>query len=702
MSDDVSEAARAWASIFQQICSDWIPRQTFNVKAASKPWYNKHLRYLASCRDRLYRRLRASEGPNKCAYLHAYRRVRNLYLSELRASERRYFKQLGSSLLNLSSSERSWWQRAKRACGWSSSQRMHALAVDNLLITSPGEQAEILNSHFQKQCSAFPAAPPHLGALDCDPTQHVSAQPKFVFKPVTPDQVFRMLRQLPNGKATGSDSIPNELLKITASSVSSPLAALFNLSLSQGVFPSDWKKSILSPQPKPEKDLTQPVSYRPIALLSCVSKVFERLVHEQLLDFCLTSGILPDEQFGFLKGRSAEWQLLSVMESWHLARDQRKRVHAVFLDAAKAFDRVDHSILLKTLSAIGVKHTELQWFASYLSDRTIQTRVENSLSAEASITSGVPQGSVLGPLLFLLHFRGIPGASSAVSALFADDTLLYRDDCAGSTSSPCCRLQSDLASLLSWASETNTSFNASKSVEMCLGSSPSSQAEPLFLGGESIPRHEQTIHLGVTICSDLRWTQHLSTLVQKVSPQIALLQRLAYQRKLPPAVLKKFYLSFIRPRLEYCSAVWCGGPATLLKKLERLQLKVARAIAWRQETTYASSSSLLSLLDLSTLAWRRREHSLVRLWQLANGVGPPQLQALLPPAAASRSARTLRSGHSFQFPSVSTSRHLSSFLCTSICSWNALPSSVALSKSVSTFRSALSKHFASDKFNFGL
>ena len=203
----------------------------------------------------------------------------------------------------------------------------------------------------------------------------------------------------------------------------------FNKSLQTGVFPEDWKLATISPILKPGKDPVEPKSYRPVALLSCVSKVFERLVHEQLFKFCFVNGILPDEQYGFVKGRSAEWQLLSVLEKWHISLDNHHHVHSIFVDAAKAFDRVDHTILLETLSSIGVGGISLQWFHSYLSNRLIQTKVEAHVSKAESITSGVPQGSVLGPLLFLLHFKDIPAAVSAPTELFADDTLLYRRDC---------------------------------------------------------------------------------------------------------------------------------------------------------------------------------------------------------------------------------------------------------------------------------
>ena len=148
-----------------------------------------------------------------------------------------------------------------------------------------------------------------------------------------------------------------------------------------------------------------------------LSKLLEKFVHKQLVTHCFSNSIIPDDQFGFLRGRSAKWQLLQCMEDWHTALDANHRVHAVFLDASKAFDRVHHGTLLSIIANAGAKQSALGWFQSYLTGRTICTRVLDALSPAGTVTSGVPQGSVLGPLLFLLYFKDIPASTDAQSAL---------------------------------------------------------------------------------------------------------------------------------------------------------------------------------------------------------------------------------------------------------------------------------------------
>ena len=162
-------------------------------------------------------------------------------------------------------------------------------------------------------------------------------KPGFQLSPVSSLDVASLLRSLPSGKSVGPDNI-SELLKISAPAISESLAALINNSLSSGVYPQSWKETVVAPVLKAGKNATKPVSYRPISLLSNVSKVAEKVVHSQLVRFCLENKIIRDEQFGFLKGRSSELQLLAILETWHESLDSRNHVHCILPDAAKAFD----------------------------------------------------------------------------------------------------------------------------------------------------------------------------------------------------------------------------------------------------------------------------------------------------------------------------------------------------------------------------
>lgn len=685
VSAPIDAAVSSWTELFLSACCKFIPSQCTRANPSSKPWYSRYIRHLASYRDRLFKRARGKSSDSPI--WETYRKMRNLFVAELRAAERRYFSKLGNCLLSCKTSPSRWWRLAKSACGWSVHSQIPALQSEGSLALSPSEKAQVLNSHFQSQCSAFPES----SSLPLCPDA------KFHFTSITPEDVGRVIHGLPSRKSPGSDTVTNELLKLTCSSISETLCSLFNKSLSEGIFPENWKQAIICPVLKNGKDSTHPASYRPVALLSSISKVFERLVHEQLLKYCLNNNILPQEQFGFLKGRSAEWQLLAILEDWHVALDSHKHVHAAFLDAAKAFDRVDHTILLRTLATIGIGGAALQWFQSYLSHRTICTKVSQSCSSPQPITSGVPQGSVLGPLLFIVHFKDLPSAVCASSALFADDSLLYCTDCSGNSQpSPCCRLQAALFDLSAWTTQTHTSLNPLKSSVFVLG--PRIPSCQISLHGECLPRVSSTCHLGVIIENDLRWKRHIDSLIKSVSGRVGLCKLLAYRHGLPSCAIRTFYVTIVRPKLEYCSAAWCGASSCDLKRLEKIQVQAACAISRCKD-----SMAALQKANLPTLSWRRRIHCLLLLWRLSKGEGPPQLLPHLSSTAGSRSSRDVRAPHAYQFPRALTSRHLSSFLCVVIPIWNQLPSSLFVAvNSVSVFRSRLQRYFEVDKFSFGL
>ena len=197
----------------------------------------------------------------------------------------------------------------------------------------------------------------------------------------------------------------------------------------------------------------------------------------------------------------------------------------------------------------------------------------------------------------------------------------------------------------------------------------------------------------------MKWNDHISSILQQVAGPLALCKTLAYRHRLPSKPIRIFYLAFIRPRLEYCSAVWSGCSHSLQLRLEKAQLQAAKAII---RPNQLQGPQLFAQCNLPTLAWRRRQHRLLLLWKLVNGLGPPQLQALLPTSAANRSQRILRSPHSLEFPQSNSARFLSFFLAVTIPQWNSLPSSSVNSLSPASFLNSLSHHFQSDKFSFGL
>ena len=230
------------------------------------------------------------------------------------------------------------------------------------------------------------------------------------------------LSKLSVTKASGLDSISAKLLKDAAAVISRPLSIIFNKSLESGIFPDKWKRAKVTPIHKGNAK-NDPNNYRPISVLPIIAKVFEKIAFDQLYAYATANNILTKFQSGFRANHSTLSALLSATESWLSSIDNGYLNGVAFIDLSKAFDTVDHTILLKKLKLYGIRGTSLKWFASYLDKRTQCCNVNNNISQLNQVTSGVPQGSILGPLLFLLYINALPNCLERTTpGMYADDT----------------------------------------------------------------------------------------------------------------------------------------------------------------------------------------------------------------------------------------------------------------------------------------
>ena len=418
---NTAQAVNAWYAKVYSVLERFVPRSTVSDRQGNKPWYSSFLCRLRRQRDRLFRWSKELQHDHRLSI--AYRSVRNWYVAELRSAERAYYRYLASTLSagQLRSQPHRWWSKAKSVCGLKERDAVPPLVADGKLHITTAEKAECLNAAFSTQCSAR-------SSTNCPSLKEYSG-PYFSFTPIASHAVHGYLTKLNIWKATGNDEVCHRLLKGCADGLCESLCYIFNLSLAEGVYPNTWKTAIVQPVYKQKGERCNPKNYRPIALLPSVSKVFEHFVHKQLLEHCMEIKAIPDCQFGFLPKRSTVWQLLEVVNDWEEAIDKGHTIHTCFVDVAKAFDRVDHRLLLQKLPGIGILGTELSWFSDYLTDRNICTSVEHVRSSIKTVTSGVPQGSVLGPLLFLIYYRDLPSVVQSTCKMFADDTLVYDTHC---------------------------------------------------------------------------------------------------------------------------------------------------------------------------------------------------------------------------------------------------------------------------------
>ena len=367
---------------------------------------------------------------------------------------------------------------------------------------------------------------------------------------VTPDGVLKLLQEIIIRKATGPDLIPARILKDYAVELAPILTFIFQQSLDSGSVPSDWRTANIVPIYK-KGGKSVPSNYRPVSITSICSKLIEHIIFSQVMNHYDNHHILVDAQHGFRPGRSCETQLTITAHDLAMALDNRQQMDAVVLDFSKAFDRVPHQHLLSKLQHYGINASLLLWIRNFLTTRSQRVVIDGQSSDSVPVTSGVPQGTVLGPLLFLSFINDLPSGITSHLRLFADDCLMYRPINNISDSQ---LLQEDLDRLHQWSTKWQMKFNTDKCHIMRFTLRRNNIHTDYNLGGSHLTMVSEYPYLGVTLSSNLSWQPHIVKITKKANQIPGLLQR--NLRGCPHKIRQQAYISLVRPHLEFSSAVW--------------------------------------------------------------------------------------------------------------------------------------------------
>ena len=393
-------------------------------------------------------------------------------------------------------------------------------------------------------------------------------------------------------KATGVDGIGPRILKSCSCALSEPLFHLFQVSLLSAQLPSEWTIHRISPIFKSgERSLVS--NYRPVSLLCSVSKVLESLVYDKVVDFLSDSISLS--QFGFQRGKSTLQQLLVFLHTVHSNLLNRHQTDVIYLDFRKAFDSVPHHLLLLKLWDMGITGNLWCWFRSYLSSRTQLVSINGSYSNLLPVVSGVPQGSILGPLLFLVYVNDLPTLVQSVQLLmFADDTKCLKSIV---SYTDCSLLQSDLCILHRWSSTRNIAFNKAKSCLLRFRNSECHIGSSYFLDDQEISPSENHRDLGVIVSSDLTWSAHYDKIVSNAYKTLGLIRR-TFGSSASIETKRLLYIHLIRSQLTYCSCVWRPFLIKDISLLESVQRRATKWILNDYKSDYKSRLATLRLLPL--------------------------------------------------------------------------------------------------------
>lgn len=598
--------------------------------------------------------------------------------NELRALTRKLQRDFELNLArNIKTRPKAFWNYANSRLN-TRSKMADLRKVDGDLETDSVEKAKILNCFFSS-------------VFTVEDTSDIPAFEVRYIGPLLEDihfsnlTVFSKLASLKITSSPGPDLLHSRILHDAAESLCVPLAKLFRKSLDTSTIPDEWKLASVIPIFK-KGDKHSPNNYRPVSLTSISCKVLESIVKDALLDHLNSNHLLSSHQHGFRPKRSCDSQMLETLEDWTKILEGNAPVDAIYLDFRKAFDAVPHERLLHKLKGYGVGGKLLSWIRAFLSNRQQRVVVEGSASDWIDVTSGVPQGSVLGPLLFIVYINDLPDCVQSQVKIFADDTKLYaKVDQVSSIE----LLQADIDQVKAWSSDWLMPFNQDKCVVLHIGNN-----NPLHryqISDTSLEATDTERDLGVIVDSDLKFRQQAATSVSKANRVLGVIRK-AFAN-IDTSTIPVLYKTLVRPLLEYGNACW--GPFNRADQIlvERVQRRATRMISTLRGLSYPER---LRVLRLPSLYYRRRRGDMVKVFRLLHGLIDQSSSQFF---QLDRGSRTR--GHPWKLvkPNALSRPRRTFFGVRIVNDWNALPLSVVSASTLDQFKAKLDRHWASNMYD---
>ena len=657
---DPERACNRVTEIITDAMDLYIPNKTVTKKPGDKAWFNDECRKAAKKKRRIFKELKKhGTDSNK----ENFTKARKSYNKVEKEAKKNYDSKLKEDLTDNNLSSKKWWRVVNLLSGRAGHCDIPVIAHDGEAHTTAREKSDVFCKTFAEKCH-LPDADDLAPNLDQSTTASIDS---ITFKPKA---VHRLLKQLSPDKATGPDEIPARILKECSAELASPLCRLFHLCFSQGVFPSQWKTARVTPIHKRDSK-SDPTKYRPISLLSIISKVMEAAVNQQLQSYFFQNSLISHRQFGFRPGHSTGDLLTILSQKWNDTLDKGEEVCAVALDIKGAFDKVWHNGLLAKLTSKGVCGKLSTWLRSYLSDRSLKVVLSGQASEVSSINASVPQGSILGPLLFSVYIDDLVDVCENELYLYADDSTLYApipspqasEDVAAS-------LNRDLTRMKSWADTWKVTFEPSKCKVMTFSRKRSPSELNLYLGDcQLAAKHELEI-LGVTFDSKLTWSKHILAITTRAGQKLGALRKVA--NKLDCKGRATVYKAQVRSVMEYASLCWTNASPSTLSLLDNVQKKALKIIG-------VDDTTARTQLSIPSLAHRRQVAAVSVLYKMHSQHCPKDLGDMLPPSLERRRMTRLSASmpdHALALPDAKTSSLDRSFIHSAVRIWNSLPDSV--------------------------
>ena len=656
---NADECASELASWLQAGIDAFIPCRKFQAKPHSSPWFSPACAAAIAHRNH-YFHLYHKPGQNTAANHKLFRTASNQCKRVIDDAKSAYAQHIQDQISSQKLGSRQFWKICKAVLNKGKSA-IPPLIHGPEVLTSSKDKAQVFARQFASNST-----------LDDrnHPLPDFASRTDKVLQDIviTPKLVASVISNLDPTKATGPDGIPVIVLQKCSPELSPILSRLFRKCISESCFPSCWKAPNVIPTFKNSGNRSDPRNYRPISLLPVISKVFETLINSALIRHIESSGLFCDAQYGFRSSRSTADLLTVFSDRIYRSLNDCSETRAVALDISKAFDKVWHAGLLHKLKAYGVSGPVFDILKSFLSSRRLRVVLDGQSSDFFDVNAGVPQGSVLGPTLFLIFINDLPDHLSCNTGVYADDTTIYRSLKAGASSffdklELAAFLEDDLKVVSQWGRDWLVTFNASKTKLLSVNRHREPTLPSILMDKKELSECESFRLLGLTFTNDFSWKSYIQSIAKTAAMKVGALYRA--RNFLTQESIFYLYKSTIRPCIEYCCHLWAGAPAESLNLLERVQRRISNLIG----------PNLSS--KLHTLGHRRDVASLCLFYKYFNGSCSKELEKLVPSQKVfQRVTRLSENAHPYtvSVPKARIDLYAKSFFPRTATLWNSLPS----------------------------